>query len=212
MVVLAFVVGFGIGEFGLIPLRPQRPIVETSAPAPLQGQTGAYDQGYRDALNLARTKVATLLPRPREGGTILNGTIKSLQDNRIVVTLNASQIDFFLEGKTDKTFFVTPGTSIDQRVDKTLDQYNADLMKYNEDMDTFRATQDPASSDSALSLSPVPPDFFLSSIIALKDLKVGDPVEVITKSDLQSADPFEAVSVHLSARPPDLKSPGPSVP
>lgn len=196
---IAFVLGVFIGRKESVSKNSPSPVATcpTSAQPVANGKDKGYQEGYQAALKIARQKVASLIPGMNAETHVLSGPIKSLQDKNIVVTLDASQVDIFGEGKLDKTFVVGPDTSIEQRVDKTAEQFNLELKKYNADTETFRKNQ--GRKDFDLSKNPFPsfPASFTLNKITLSTLKAGDLVKLITKSDLGSADPFDAVSVLL---------------
>lgn len=168
-----------------------------------------YQEGYQAALKLARQKVAGLIPGMEAETHVLSGILKSIQDKNIVVTMDASKIDFFADGKVDKIFAIGPDIFVDQRVEKTVDQLNAEMKKYTADMDTFNKIKNQKDFDFGKTPFPFPPESFAINKIAFSNLKVGDLVQLSTKSNLESAEPFDAISIRLVSHVADLPNPTP---
>ncbi len=169
-----------------------------------------YQEGYKSALDFARQKVNSIIPGAEGDVHVLSGYLKSVQDNGFVVTLDASQIDFFSEGSLDKIFVTNSNTLIEQSSDELIRQRQvvleapippSQIIKKSEDQTVSQPT------NNLLPTNPTPPPAPSLTInkISIKDLKAGDMVDIKTESDINSPDPLVAISVRLILRSSDSK-------
>jgi hypothetical protein len=169
--------------------------------SPSVDETGAkdriYQEGYNDALKFAREKVSVFLPLGKAETRFLSGTVKSVGKENLIVTLPAQQIDFFSDGSVDRTLTLNPSTRLFFSADKSAEQYKSELEAYVEAWDSYKLNRDGAPIDLNDNPPPVKPEPYTSQSISLDGLKVGDLVELVIKSPLETQGPLAADSIRL---------------
>ncbi|MBN2095787.1 hypothetical protein JW752_00095 [Candidatus Peregrinibacteria bacterium] len=211
---LTFVAGYYVGQAGLVKTTPSSSQPTVSQPTVnVPAKKGSYEQGYQEALDFARQKLAEegAFEPPRN----LTAVVKTASGQNVVVEFNASLLDPFAEGMATKTIVVSGETKLFERVEKDEEQYKKEYAEYEKAMQAYETALAGAKTEEGLE-EPREPQEYEEKVLAVSDLLPGDRVRVIAKviemeatedgKEAPMVSPFasdkvEAAEVRLYSRP-----------
>ena len=148
------------------------------------GGTASYEQGFKDGMNNAKKIVNASGVLPPEPSSVMSvtGTIQSIDGDSITISaapITANPLaDQGPRSRVIKVFATTPIVAL---VNKTADELQADLKKFQ--------------ADTKAGKNPVPPSPDREAAAALSDLKLTMVITADASSDVRDAQTIDATKI-----------------
>lgn len=162
--------------------------IDPYLPSPLSNYKKGHTSGFNDAKKVVASSNFGKMFSTQEEVHTLTGSVVSVGNNQLSVRIE-SMDPFQDTNLTQRTVLISPSTKLYRLVPKDAKQFQAELKAYF----------DP-SKISKENTTRVAPKKFIEQVINLKDIKVGNPLEITSPENISALSVIPASEIRVQSQ------------